>query len=95
MKIRWSLQAVSDLKSIRDWIAQDNPAAASQVASRIRNAASRLERFPLSGRVGRVPGTRELVIPGTTYIAAYRVRSETVEIAAVLHGKQRWPESFS
>jgi addiction module RelE/StbE family toxin len=94
MKIRWSPTAVSDLKSIRGYIAKDSPTTALRVAARIREAAGRLASFPLSGRVGRVPGTRELVIPGTPYIAAYRVRDDEVEIAAVLHGRQDWPVSL-
>jgi toxin ParE1/3/4 len=94
MKIRWSPTAVSDLRSIREYIAYDNPTAARKVASRIKEAANRLINFPLSGRTGRVLGTRELVIPGTSYIAAYTVHEDKVEIAAVLHGRQNWPDKF-
>jgi addiction module RelE/StbE family toxin len=94
MKIRWSPTAVSDLKSIRDYIARDRPEAAQRVAAAIKEGATRLADFPLSGRAGRVPGTHELVIPGTSYIAVYRVQDDVVEIAAVLHGRQPWPESF-
>jgi plasmid stabilization system protein ParE len=36
-------------------------------------------------RNGRVPGTRELVIPKTPYIVPYRVRHSTIEIARVYH----------
>ena len=94
MKIRWSRKAISDLKSIRDYIAKDSPAAAQRVAARIKEATIRLTKFPHSGRPGRVPGSRELVIPGTSYIAAYRIQGEEVQIASVLHGRQRWPQSF-
>jgi len=94
MRIRWSPTAIADLQAIRAYIAHDNPSAARKVAIRIKEAAIRLSRFPLSGRLGRVPGTRELVIPGTSYIAAYVVTTDEVQIAAVLHGKQRWPASF-
>jgi len=94
MKIRWSPTAISDVESIRDCIAQDSPRAAHRIARRIKESVDRLRLFPLSGRIGRVPGTRELVIPGTSYIAAYRVDLEEVLIAAVLHGRQRWPASF-
>ena len=97
MKIRWSPTAVSDLVSIRDYIAQDSPSAARKVANRIKESVNRLTGFPLSGRVGRVLGTRELVIPGTSYIVyivAYTLQSEEVQIAAVLHGRQNWPESL-
>ena len=94
MKIRWSPTAVSDLKSIRNYIAKDSPTAARKFATRIKEAAERLANFPLSGRAGRVPGTRELVIPGTSYIAAYAIQGDEVLIPAVLHGRQNWPESF-
>ncbi len=94
MTIRWSPTAVADLKSIRDFIAKDSPNSARKVANRIKDSANRLINFPLSGRPGRVPGTRELVIPGTSYVAAYRIQGDEVQIAAVLHGKQQWPESL-
>ena len=94
MKIRWSPTAVSDLNSIRDYIARDSPAAARKVAGRIKESVNPLINFPLSGKAGRVPGTRELVIPGTSYIAAYTIQGDEVQIASVLHGRQRWPECF-
>lgn len=94
MKVCWSPTAVADLQSIRDYIAKDSPTAARKLSQRIEDAVRRLESFPLSGRAGRVPETRELVIPGTSYIAAYRLQGDEVLIAAVLHGRQNWPESF-
>jgi toxin ParE1/3/4 len=94
MKIVWSPTAVSDLESIRDYIARDNLTAARKMAARIKESVNRLTSFPHSGRAGRVPDTRELVIPGTSYIVAYIIRDDEVQIAAVLHGKQSWPESF-
>jgi len=95
MNIYWSYQAVSDLKMIRSYIAADNPVAARKLAAKIKGAVLRLANFPLSGREGRVHGTRELVIPGTSYIVVYRVCEDGVEIITVLHGRQSWPESLS
>ena len=94
MKILWSPTAISDLESIRDYIAQDSPTAAGKVATRIREGVDRLVNFPLSGRTGRVPGTLEVAIPGTSYIAAYIIQGDEVRIAAVLHGRQNWPKSI-
>jgi addiction module RelE/StbE family toxin len=94
MKIQGSSTAVSDLESIRQYIARDSPGAARKVAQRIKEVINRLNDFPLSGRVGRVSETRELVIPETSYIAAYVIRGDEVLIAAVLHGRRNWPESF-
>ena len=49
---------------------------------------------PHMGRAGRVPGTRELVIPQTPYIVPYRVQGEVIQILRVYHGARRWPDSF-
>ena len=45
------------------------------------------------GRPGRVADTRELVLPGTSYVIAYRLR-EAVEILSVMHGAREWPDKF-
>lgn len=57
---------------------------------RVRAAADSLVKHPGMGRPGRVPFTRELVIPGTPFLVIYRVRTD-VEIIRVLHGAQSWP----
>ena len=82
------------LGDTHEWIATDNPSAAPRVIERIRTAVERLQEFPFLGRPGRVEGTRELVIPGTPYIAPYRVVGEAVQIITVMHGAQRWPDRF-
>jgi toxin ParE1/3/4 len=45
------------------------------------------------GRVGRVAGTRELVLSRTPYIVIYELRGpdEEIYILRLLHGAQRWP----
>jgi len=94
MKIQWSPTAIADMESIRAYIASDSSRAANGVSKRIKEAILRLQDFPFSGRTGRVPETRELVVPGTAYIAAYIVKDDEIQIAAVLHGQRDWPESF-
>jgi len=41
-----------------------------------------------------VAGTRELVIPGTPFLVAYRVSSGYVDVVAILHGAWQWPTAF-
>jgi toxin ParE1/3/4 len=43
------------------------------------------------GRAGRTAGSRELVVSGTPYIVAYRLRGRTVELLGVIHAARRWP----
>jgi toxin ParE1/3/4 len=51
-----------------------------------------LDIYPLMGRLGRVEGTRELVIANTPYILIYRVKLESVEILRVFHTSKRYPD---
>ena len=46
------------------------------------------------GRPGRIPGTRELVIPKTPFIVPYRLQRNVIQILRVYHGARRWPENF-
>jgi toxin ParE1/3/4 len=92
--IVWTPRAQQHLMGISAYIAQDNPTAARQTVDRIRDAVAHLTTHPAMGRVGRITGTRELVIAGTPYIVAYRVRKRSVRILAVLHSAQRWPSKL-
>jgi toxin ParE1/3/4 len=71
-------------------------AAAQRVALHIvHNVETLLAKTPEMGRPGRVPGTRELVIPRTPFIVPYRLQGNTIQILRVYHGARRWPERFS
>jgi len=95
MKVLWSPEAIQDLTALQSYIAQDNPAAAQRVALRIIETVEHLlPDNPHMGRPGRVPGTRELVIPRTPYIVPYRVHRHALEILRVYHAARRWPDSF-
>ncbi len=91
MRILWFPSAVEDFAALRAYIALDAPGRADVVARRILDAVERLAEFPQQGRVGRVSGTRELVVPRTPYVVAYRVRDDVIQILRVLHGARRWP----
>jgi len=91
----WSPEALDDLAALRAYIAEDDPAAAQRIALHIlHNVETLLPKHPDMGRPGRVPGTRELVIPGTPFIVPYRVRDATIQVLRVFHGARRWPERF-
>jgi addiction module RelE/StbE family toxin len=91
MQIRWSAAASEDLSRIFEYIRPDNPSAAERVVRTIYDSTGSLESFPYRGRVGRVDGTRELVLPSLPFVIVYRVLQDVVEVAGVIHGAQRWP----
>jgi plasmid stabilization system protein ParE len=62
------------------------------VFARILAVVRRLAEYPNSGRIGQVPGTRQLVIPGLPYLVIYRVTTTHVEILRVFHTSRDWPE---
>ncbi|HSS99330.1 MAG TPA: type II toxin-antitoxin system RelE/ParE family toxin, partial [Terriglobales bacterium] len=64
------------------------------VLEHIVASVQRLAVFPQSGRQGRVPETRELVITDTPFIVAYTVKENRILILAVYHGARQWPDSF-
>jgi len=88
VQIIWSHNAVSNLISIREYIADKNPSAASSVAAKILDASNALEMFPDRGRPTDLSDSRELVIVGTPYILVYRVKQHDVEILTVWHSAQ-------
>jgi toxin ParE1/3/4 len=92
MILTWSPTALAHLRHAEAYIAEDNPRAAAKTATRILDAVEYLMDFPASGRPGKLPHTRELVVAGTPYFLPYRVRGDVVEILGVIHGRQRWPE---
>jgi toxin ParE1/3/4 len=95
MDIVWSPEATRDLAALSAYIAEDNPAAAAQTVLRIlRTIATLLPTTPSRGRPGRVPGTRELVIPRSPFIVPYRLERGAIQILRIYHGARRWPESF-
>ncbi len=94
MRIIWTARALRHLRSVRACIAVDSPDAADTQVTRISRDVENLTSFPELGRPGRRAGTRELVVGRTPYIVPYRLRGEIIEILAVLHGRQRWPDSF-
>ena len=94
MQVRWLKRALANLKEEADYIAQDDLQAAIRVVLRIEESVALLAEHPDLGRVGRVPGTRELIVPNTPYLIPYRVRGKRVDILRVFHGRRRWPSSF-
>jgi toxin ParE1/3/4 len=91
----WSPEAVADLLALRAYIEQDDPAAARRIAFHvIHNIETLLPNSPQLGRPGRVPGTRELVIPRTPYIVPYRLVGNTIQVLRIFHSARQWPETF-
>ena len=95
MKLRWLSDALTDLRAIKAYIAEENPQAASRVIASIRDETNVLLSQTNIGRAGRISETRELVISQYPYIVAYRELGGEVHILAVVHTSRRWPENLA
>ncbi|TKB65821.1 MAG: type II toxin-antitoxin system RelE/ParE family toxin [Nitrospira sp.] len=82
----WTRRAIEDVRSIRQFIAQDSPHYAELVRQQLIAAVERLPTFPQSGRVvpeANNPAIRE-VIQGS-YRIVYRLIHGEIHILTVHH----------
>ncbi len=92
MRLAWTARAAAKLEEAGDYVASDSPQAAARLVDVIVSSVARLQEHAYLGKAGRIPGTRELVIPRTAYLCAYRVSAGRIEILAIRHGARDWPK---
>ena len=88
MSFRLSSRALTDLRSIVDYISDFNPNAAHRLVNRLEDRWELLTTQPRSGvlRTDLGTGLRQVVVG--EYISIYRVEVNDVEIIRVLHGRR-------
>jgi plasmid stabilization system protein ParE len=89
MKLVWTPLALEQAEEIADYIASDNAAAAEHWLAGLFDVVERLGNYPESGRPVpeiRRPDIREIIYGD--YRAIYRIRSATVAILTVRHGRR-------
>lgn len=94
-KLDWSDRARTHLKSIERYIADDAPIQAKKVVNEIIDHAEDLKLFPEMGRV--LPdfphlGLRQLI--KYSYRIIYSFDGSVSTVVAVVHGKQKYIESY-
>ena len=89
MRVVWTPEAQQDRADVWDYIAADNARAAARMDELFSDAAARLART-LLGRLGKIPGTRELS-PHESYRLVYEIDGETVWILTLVHTARHWP----
>ncbi len=86
-RIIWSPRAANDLQSIRDYIGQFNPSAASRFAAQLVTTAENLADFSERGRP--VSGKRRESVVVWPYVIRYRVEADRVVILRIRHGARK------
>jgi toxin ParE1/3/4 len=91
MRLRWTPRAIADLEEISDYLVAVRPEAWERLLGRVEHLADVLVDFPLMGKLGLVPGTREFVLAGTPYILVFQVKGDAGVIISVRDGRMRFP----
>jgi addiction module RelE/StbE family toxin len=91
MQLRWTEEAAADLERIADYLFENASGQASRIVRTLYEAPEKLLTFPSLGRPGKKEGTRELVLPSLPYLVIYTVSHDTIHVARILHGAQKWP----
>lgn len=90
MRLCWAHDALDDRRAIYDYIEADNPLAALNLDELFSEKVLNLIDHPGLGRIGRVTGTRELVVH-KNYILVYDTTDDAVRVLRVLHAAMQWP----
>ena len=87
--------AVQDLNDICDYIAQNNPRAASKLFDTVRRKCRLLAEFPGMGKSYEklAPNLRGIVVQD--YIILYYPREDGVDIARIFSGYQDFESIFT
>ena len=88
--VEWRPAALADLLAIIDYISDDNTEAAQGLSDDIAHRIAKLPAHPRAYRIGRVAGTREMVVR-PHYIVIYAEAGQAVTILRILHASQMWP----
>lgn len=95
MQLKWTDLADTDLDKIEAYISRENnPSVAIDVVMNIIDTTHLiLPEHPGAGRLGRLKGSRELVIDGLPFVVIYRQNYalNQLQILRVLHDAQQWP----
>jgi toxin ParE1/3/4 len=84
-RIRLSPQAETDLETIADYIASDNPVRAMRFVQALRARCESLGAHPWQGRAAPAISPEARVIVFRSYLILYRIE-EAVEIIRFVHG---------
>lgn len=90
MNVRYSPEAVGDLRRLREFIETKNPRAARKAAATILQGIAQLKSFPLLGtKVARAPNpeaVRDLVIGNC--LARYLVHEQEIYVLRISHHRE-------
>jgi toxin ParE1/3/4 len=95
MRLRLLAEAARDLRDIFDFIEQDNPETARDVARRLMKSIQLLAQNPSVGRPSKAKAIREWCVPDLPYVVPYRVRRDSVDVLRIYHTRRNRPQHWT
>jgi len=92
VRVHWTHTAIEHLLAIYEHIAQDAPLYARRMVDRLTQRSEQIAAFPQSGRMVpeyAAPDIREVI--ERPYRIIYRIKTDQIDILAVVHGAQLLP----
>ncbi|KMZ13436.1 YafQ toxin protein [Candidatus Burkholderia humilis] len=89
MIVEWHPRAPKRLRQIYEYIEEHNPHAAEDIFRQVSEAVMTLAESPRLYRLGRIEGTREMIVH-PNYLVVYSV-TDRVTVLNVLHTRRRFP----
>ncbi len=93
--LSWSPSALTDLREISAYIAQDDPEAARRFIQGIFHVIERLQTYPLSGRIVpefNTPEIREIIRRPCRIVYRICMDREIVKIVRIWHAARGIPD---
>lgn len=91
LKIQFTNEALNNLVQITQFYEDKQPGLGSRFVNYIQSKLEILEIHPNIGRIGKVFGTRELILDEFPYICVYRVRKTFIQLLLVYHQSRKYP----
>lgn len=92
MKVRWLPRAEAQLETVQDATRLQWPGNAVALTQAIQAGLAQVVAFPHSGRDGRLPHTRELVLTRFPFMLVYTVDKDDLVVLGLFHHRQTWSE---
>ena len=90
--ITWTQRAEQDLENIlAHYLNEAGLQVAQSIFVRLHAQVQSLQQFSQRTRIGRVAGTRELIISRLPYIVVIQVKADKVFVLNVVHTARQYP----